>query len=702
MNHQQRIKRAVALGVALSLSLALPAGAAAPTYASDETVYVNLDHYGGIQDIRVVKGVATNGVDWVEDLGDYQEVLPMTTRLTPEQEEGRLVWDVRDLDSDRFYYECVMDPAQAAALPWTFDVSYQLNGKPVEAMDCAGAEGLVSITIHAIPNANALQYYQDNLALMVATGVDLDETTSIQAPGAQIQAMGNYKMVAFMAMPGAEETFQLQVGSKAFESTGLVMMMVPGTLEQLETIADLRELKDKTEDAEEDMYHSMRELLAMMTGMQGGLRSIQRGLIGVEDVRQQLTAARGTLDPELDAVLDSLDLLVGDSQALVPSMEQMGEDLKQIQTDGNAMLDTVLSSQEDLEDYEGLLSELSVSLKDLRDLVGDLQDLEDVGRLTDRMGGVLDDLAVDSDRMAEALKDLRTEQRVYESAKPVLQEAMGNLAEENPALVGELQNLLKEMDQLANLTGKTLRAAEDMMEDMGKMMDEASYLMGVLSELWEVLEEYEDLPYDLIDLGEDLTRVLGETLDRMDAMMDDLAVLQATMNQTLDHTSALLDQSVTLMNSLNQTMTAATQAMRDLTNTLRSVQGKSDESIQATMDGLLDVLEESLSHSSLTGTMDRALSSVHTLMRDELDELEEESNVLNMDPSLPMRSYTSEENQAPASLQFILRTEEITLDDLDREAVAEPEDEDIGVWGRIVHIFKELAAAITGVLNQEN
>ena len=537
---------------------------------------------------------------------------------------------------------------------------------------------------------------------MVATGVDLDETTSIQAPGAQIQAMGNYKMVAFMAMPGAEETFQLQVGSKAFESTGLVMMMVPGTLEQLETIADLRELKDKTEDAEEDMYHSMRELLAMMTGMQGGLRSLQRGLIGVEDVRQQLTAARSTLDPGLDAVLDSLDLLVGDSRALVPSMEQMGEDLKQIQTDGNAMLDTVLSSQEDLEDYEGLLSELSVSLKDLRDLVGDLQDLEDVGRLTDRMGGVLDDLAVDSDRMAEALKDLRTEQRVYESAKPVLQEAMGNLAEEDPALVGELQNLLKEMDQLANLTGKTLRAAETMMVDMGKMMDEASYLMGVLSDLWEVLEEYEDLPYDLIDLGEDLTRVLGETLDRMDAMMDDLAVLQAAMNQTLDHTSALLDQSVTLMKSLNQTMTAATQAMRDLTNTLRSVQGKSDESIQATMDGLLDVLEESLSHSSLTGTMDRALSSVHTLMRDELDELEEESNVLNMDPSLPMRSYTSEENQAPASLQFILRTEEITLDDLDREAVPEPEDEDIGVWGRIVHIFKELAAAITGVLNQEN
>lgn len=34
----------------------------------------------------MVKGVATNGVDWVEDLGDYREVLPMTARLTPEEE----------------------------------------------------------------------------------------------------------------------------------------------------------------------------------------------------------------------------------------------------------------------------------------------------------------------------------------------------------------------------------------------------------------------------------------------------------------------------------------------------------------------------------------------------------------------------------------------------------------------------------------
>ena len=103
---------------------------------------------------------------------------------------------------------------------------------------------------------------------------------------------------------------------------------------------------------------------------------------------------------------------------------------------------------------------------------------------------------------------------------------------------------------------------------------------------------------------------------------------------------------------------------------------------------------------SLTGTMDSALSSVHTLLRDELDELENESNVLNMDPSLPIRSYTSEKNQAPASLQFMLRTEEITLDDLDKQATPEPEDEDIGVWGRIVYIFKELAASVTGVLDR--
>ena len=65
------------------------------------------------------------------------------------------------------------------------------------------------------------------------------------------------------------------------------------------------------------------------------------------------------------------------------------------------------------------------------------------------------------------------------------------------------------------------------------------------------------------------------------------------------------------------------------------------------------------------------------------------------------QSVTSSINPTPSSLQFILRTQEISTDDDDDAVTSDQDAADEGVLARIVNIFKKLASAIYGVFASE-
>ena len=61
---RHRRKTAVLMAaVTLSMSVASPVRAAAPRVQVDETMYVNMDYYGNMTTVNVVKGCSTNGVE---------------------------------------------------------------------------------------------------------------------------------------------------------------------------------------------------------------------------------------------------------------------------------------------------------------------------------------------------------------------------------------------------------------------------------------------------------------------------------------------------------------------------------------------------------------------------------------------------------------------------------------------------------------
>ena len=129
---RHRRKTAVLMAaVTLSMSVASPVRAAAPRVQVDETMYVNMDYYGNMTTVNVVKGCSTNGVERYTDYGVYDKVVNMTDKTEPELGDGSVTWQLPE-GSKRFYYQCTM-PDGTTELPWTFDISYKLNGVEADA-----------------------------------------------------------------------------------------------------------------------------------------------------------------------------------------------------------------------------------------------------------------------------------------------------------------------------------------------------------------------------------------------------------------------------------------------------------------------------------------------------------------------------------------------------------------------------------------
>ena len=76
--------------------------------------------------------------------------------------------------------------------------------------------------------------------------------------------------------------------------------------------------------------------------------------------------------------------------------------------------------------------------------------------------------------------------------------------------------------------------------------------------------------------------------------------------------------------------------------------------------------------------------------------------MLNIDTSADLESVTSSMNPSPSSLQFILRTEEISVDDDDDDGISDQDAADEGVFARICNIFKKLFTAIAGVFASDD
>lgn len=762
---RNKLRRVTATALLLSFALPQCAQAAAPTVETDETVYINMDYYGAPTNTRIVKGVNLNGHTEFTDFGDYKDVYNMSTFDEPTLKEDSVYWKL-NTDKNRFYYECIPNDTVNIQMPWNFDVSYKLNGVPVEADQCAGASGTIQMDIHAVPNTYASDYYKNNMMLVCATGIDMSKALSIDAPGAQIQSFGTYKLVMFMGLPGEENTFTVRIGSNDFESMGLIMFMTPATTSALDIMSSMRDIKDRLENSGDNLYTGVSSMLSTMQAVQSSLSSMSSGISGIDQVRKQLIKDRGMLDPRTDAALNALDELTGKSDSLIPELNSAKETLTALNATTSSILTTLEESGEDIPEYQKLLNDVKTSLGNLEDLFDDLDDETDnsswtiaqirsasedlqkeLNALTEdlkSLSGSLDDLDLETpvstelknyvsamtsstaqsagkdasqkkylEIMSTITRDMSDEEKaeIEEKAKAEAAkagEAAGAAAVQSSAAYNNAQALAALMTGIKSGSSAVTSDMQSMTkqlksvtEKMSDLLNATNSLLKDLEDIADVFDEYKGLPQDFTAEGKKLTELANGSLDRVNKMLADIPALRESLDSLTKTATSSIDKTTDLMSSTTKALSTSYDLMNTANSVLRSVRSQADASTQTTINSLLDTLGK-LSGSTASGQMQTATNSIHSAVKDAETDLEDDTNVLNIDTSADLESVTSSMNPSPSSLQFILRTEEISVDDDDDDGISDQDAADEGVFARICNIFKKLFTAITGVFMSDD
>lgn len=768
---RNKLRRVTATALLLSFALPQCAQAAAPTVETDETVYINMDYYGAPTNTRIVKGVNLNGHTEFTDFGDYKDVYNMSTFDEPTLKEGSVYWKL-DTDKNRFYYECIPNDTVNIQMPWNFDVSYKLNGVPVEADQCAGASGTIQMDIHAVPNTYASDYYKNNMMLVCATGIDMSKALSIDAPGAQIQSFGTYKLVMFMGLPGEENTFTVRIGSNDFESMGLIMFMTPATTSALDIMSSMRDIKDRLKNSGDNLYTGVSSMLSTMQAVQGSLSSMSTGISGIDQVRKQLIKDRGTLDPRTDAALNALNELTGKSDSLIPELNTTKDTLTSLNATTSSILTTLEESGKDIPEYQKLLNDVKTSLGNLEDLFDDLDDetdnsswtiaqirsasedlqkelgalQDDFEKLSKNLKTLPDDLdkqvttelknyvekmastasstvldtaykngyaagkqkAIDEGKTNEAEIEAIAQQYAEAAKASAASQASSAASQAQASAYNNAQALAALMTGINDASKSTVKSMQSMtsqsvnvIKQMTDLLNATNSLLKDLEDIADVFDEYKGLPQDFTAEGKKLTELANGSLDRVNKMLADIPALRESLDSLTKTATSSIDKTTDLMNSTKKALSTSYDLVNTANSVLRSVRSQADASTQATIDSLLDTLGK-LSGSTASGQMQTATDSIHSAVKDAETDLEDDTNVLNIDTSADLESVTSSMNPSPSSLQFILRTEEISVDDDDDDGTSDQDAADEGVFARICNIFKKLFTAITGVFASDD
>jgi len=154
------------------------------------------------------------------------------------------------------------------------------------------------------------------------------------------------------------------------------------------------------------------------------------------------------------------------------------------------------------------------------------------------------------------------------------------------------------------------------------------------------------------------------------------------------------------------------EALTDVVDSLSEVVGSVNEAAQDSRESLSEGTADSLANladtlrrigSGLTGTEDirDAKDSISGIIEDEWDDhTGEDDNLLNADAEAAKVSLTSEKNEEPATIQVLLRSEEIKAREEEETEESGAAETSVGFWGRVANLFVKIWGGITGLFGK--
>lgn len=468
----------------------------------DETLYEVLDYYGNRESSSIVKHVQLNGNKSFVDYGKYSSVNDMTGRAVPTLMEDRVEFQIDDsYNRNEMFFEAV-PVDNSVELAWSYDISYKLNGVPKKAEELAGAHGVVEINAHCIPNRKIDDYSKNNILMQLAAIVDTQKILSVEASGAQIQEVGKYKVILFTALPSEDITFTIRIGTESFSLIGLLMLIEPGTLEQLDQIKRLREQLEVFGDTPTLLLSGMSDLLSSVQTISSGIGEINQSLSDFQGAYKSATKYVDDIKKNSDDVLSGFSSL---SKGLSEAVGKMNEI--------SSSIDRIISVADDINSSisaDDIKAKIEGYKKDIDKIIDSLESLK---VNTERLCNIIDRLI----ERAQSLPNSQEIVELLEGFKVIIKDSSGNFdvalaaAKEIRSILDKIENdTLPNYGESSSKINEQIKSIKTNLDLILAELNDAS--VGINSSVETISDIYSAITNAISDSQSDFNKAMSQAL----------------------------------------------------------------------------------------------------------------------------------------------------------------------------------------------
>lgn len=337
------LRRTMALCLALLLTLlVLPVSAAQPDAAvsKKEIIYAEVDASGQVGPLYVINRFSLPEENSkITDYGNYSKVMPLVEGVELELQDGQVTAQPGQAGS--WYYQGILD---RQALPWTFTLKMQLDGKDVSPEELSGASGHLRVELSLAPAPEVDRKNWEAFILQYSLSLDAQKVENIEAPGAMLAAAGDANSLNWMLIPGAEEqSLCWEADVQDFQMDQPRLAIVPLQMD-LTAMLDKPAVSDKLQEllSGESLFQDLQDGVKQLKEGSGKLRS------GSADLASALTelrdgSAKLVGKDALGAVESGINKLAGGSQTFTKGLQTYLDGVAQL-AEGAAPLQQGLTS----------------------------------------------------------------------------------------------------------------------------------------------------------------------------------------------------------------------------------------------------------------------------------------------------------------------------------------------------------------------
>lgn len=588
----------------------------------DETVYAMLNSDGSVDQEIVSSWLHNdNGIRDIKEVLDLNNVKNVKSDEKPEVSGKTYTWNSASND---VYYE----GTSTKTLPVQVKVSYKLDGKDISGKDLIGKSGKLEIHISLkntqskTVNVNGRQtrihpFYMGAGVLDLST----DHFSNVKCENGKILSEGNNTMVAFVSVPGLQDTlessgmevakglhiqdeFTITCDAKEFELGPIMFAMTP------EVPVD----KLKNINSMDDLTNGLDELTNASAQLLDGTSQLSQGTATFNGKMQELVNGVPTLMNGVSALKNGTTELVSGSSKLYSGLKDLNTGMNQAKA-GTAKLNKATDGLGTLvSGVDEINTNMQALAKGLQDGSNELN-----ASLTDEM----------LKSLTQSLGNVSALQTVFENDQKNVAQA-----------AAELEAALTSADA-DNAAGKLGETAEYLKKkafnDENKVVDaEAAQALQSLQSADDYLSDYKkQATASAVNLKKQLTQLqtdsanlknLSDMASSAAKMLPKLSSLKASLN-TASQGAQQLAQGTQQLSEKSSSLLELKKGISTLDSSMTTAVGGSSElykGSQALVSGLQRVDQGAgtlQSGSATIGNGAQQLYAASTLLKDKTGEL---------------------------------------------------------------------------------